>query len=174
MKEKDEASFLISRFKNGDNDAFVLLINLVRNDVYKVIYAIIQNEQNSLEVFDEVIYKAYINLKKIKHNEFFKTWLIRISINESRNYIKKNSKIVYLSEYDEPTKSENSEIKLDMEQALNMFDVDTKSILIMKLYLDYTFEDIANDLSKPVSTIKSIYYTNLEKLKKYLGKEEVN
>ena len=138
-----------------------------------------QNQENTIEVLDEVIYKSYINLRDLKHNEFFKTWIIRIAINESKNFIKKNSKILYIDEYEEkenPTKitNEHPEEKMDIEKAMQKLDINTKSILIMKLYLEYTFDEIANSLQKPASTIKSNYYTGLEKLKQYLKIEEVS
>ncbi len=168
MIVQNEVGIFIEKFKNGDNDSFVNLMNCVKDDLYRVIFAIIQNEQNSLEVFQEVTYKAFLNLKRLKQSQFFKTWITRIAINESRNFIKKNSKIVYLSEYDEQSKIQDNETKLDFEKALNTFDINTKSVLIMKLYLDYTFQEISETLEKPESTIKSIYYTSLEKLKEFL------
>lgn len=168
MIVQNEVGIFIEKFKNGDNDSFVNLMNCVKNDLYRVIFAIIQNEQNSLEVFQEVTYKAFLNLKRLKQSQFFKTWITRIAINESRNFIKKNSKIVYLSEYDEQSKIQDNETKLDFEKALNTFDINTKSVLVMKLYLDYTFQEISKTLEKSESTIKSIYYTSLEKLKELL------
>ncbi|MBO5349100.1 MAG: sigma-70 family RNA polymerase sigma factor [Clostridia bacterium] len=174
MNNQDEVNLLVNKFKNGDDEAFVLLTNYTKEPLYKTIYAIVGNQANAIEVFDEVIYKAYINLKNLKHNEFFKTWITRIAINESKNYLKKNSKIIYMEEYQEKAKTEEYEGKMDIEQAMSKLDVNTKSIVIMKLYMDYTFDDIANTMSKPVSTVKSTYYAGLEKLKKYLKVGEVN
>lgn len=174
MDNQEEINLLVNKFKNGDDEAFILLTNHVKEPIYKTVYVIVGNEANAIEVFDEVIYKAYINLKNLKHNEFFKTWITRIAINESKNYLKKNSKIIYMEEYEEKSKTEEYEEKMDIEQAMSKLDTNTKSILIMKLYMDYTFDDIASTVSKPVSTIKSVYYTGLEKLKKYLKVEEVN
>ena len=68
----------------------------------------------------------------------------------------------------------NQAIKMDIEQAMQKLDINTKTILIMKLYLEYTFDDIAKNLEKPLSTVKSSYYTGLENLKQLLGIEEVN
>lgn len=175
MENNNEMYLLVEQFKDGNEDAFVILINLVRDSLYKVIYGIVENKENTLEILDEVIYKAYTNLKKIKHNEFFKTWIIRIAINESKNYIKKNSKIIYIDEYKEECKSnEDYDEKLDVGHALSKLDISTKSVMIMKLYLEYTFEDIAITLERPTSTVKTTYYAGLEKLKEMLKDEEVN
>ena len=66
-----------------------------------------ENRENTIEVLDEVIYIAYTKMQKLKHNEFFNTWITRIAINECRDFIKKNSKITYISEYDESASIKN-------------------------------------------------------------------
>lgn len=176
----DEVNLLVSKAKSRDADAFTTLILSIKEQLYKTIYVIVQNQSSALEVLDEVIYKSYINLNKLSHNEFFKTWIIRIAINESKNYIKKNSKIMYMDEYEEKvdfnisTTNELHEEKMDIEQAMKKLDQNTRTILVMKLYLENTFEDIAQNLEKPVSTVKSAYYTGIEKLRQLLRIEEVN
>lgn len=58
--------------------------------------------------------------------------------------------------------------KIDFENTLKKLDVDSKSILIMKFYLNFTFEEIANNMQKPTSTIKTWYYKSLDNLKELL------
>ena len=94
MEQKDELIQLLNEFENGNKDSFVQIINQVKEPVYKTIYAFVGNEENSIDVFDEVVCKAYKNLHTLNHTEFFKTWITRIAINESKNYLKKNSKII--------------------------------------------------------------------------------
>lgn len=169
MEQNEKIKILIEQFKNGNKDSFVELINLSREPVYKIIYAIINSQENSIEVLDEVIYKAYTNLDKLRHPEFFKTWIIRIAINESRNYLKKNSKIIYMEDCDkEKSLPNNVEEKIDFETALNTLGLETKSVIIMKCYMNFTFDEIAISLDKPVGTIKTWYYKGLDKLKTQL------
>lgn len=58
--------------------------------------------------------------------------------------------------------------KIDFENAISKLNVDSKSILIMKFYLNFTFEEIANSMEKPTSTIKTRYYKALEDLRQQL------
>lgn len=58
--------------------------------------------------------------------------------------------------------------KIDFENAISKLNVDSKSILIMKFYLNFTFEEIANSMEKPTSTIKTRYYKALEDLRQLL------
>lgn len=164
---------LIDEFKSGNKDVFPLIIDNIKNSLYKTIYAILENRENTIEVLDEVIYMAYTQMQKLKHNEFFYTWITRIAINECRDFIKKNSKITYISEYDESASIKNIDDmqieKLNINQALNKLTEEVRLILVMKLYLEYTFDDISNTLSKPVSTVKTIYYNGMQKLRKLLS-----
>ena len=94
MEQKDELIQLLNEFENGNKDSFVQIINQVKEPVYKTIYAFVGNKENSIDVFDEVVCKAYKNLHTLNHAEFFKTWITRIAINESKNFLKNNSKII--------------------------------------------------------------------------------
>ena len=58
--------------------------------------------------------------------------------------------------------------KFDFENAIAKLNVESKSILIMKFYLNFTFEEIANSMAKPTSTIKTWYYKALEDLRQLL------
>ena len=58
--------------------------------------------------------------------------------------------------------------KIDFENAIAKLNVESKSILIMKFYLNFTFEEIANSMEKPTSTIKTRYYKALEDLRQLL------
>lgn len=175
MEAKEEIVNLINEFKNGNKDSFVQIINKVQEHVYKTIYSFIGNEENSIEVFDNVIFKSYTNLHKINHPEYFKTWVIRIAINESKNFLSKNSKVIHIDDYISENESfntlDNSNIdnKIDFENALNKLNIDFKSILIMKFYMDFTLEEIANTMQKPTSTIKTWYYKALSNLKENLN-----
>lgn len=173
MEQSDTVKTLIEQFKNGNKDSFVDLINLNRDSIYKIIYAIVNNQENAIDILDEVIYKAYINLNKLNHPEFFKTWIIRIAINESKNYIKKNSKVLYIENYEkEKAVTNNMDSKIDFETALNSLDLEMKSIILMKCYMNFTFDEIAISLDKPAGTIKTWYYKGLDKLKALLNVQE--
>lgn len=71
MEAKEELSRLIKEFNNGNTDSFVQIMDIVKESVYKVIYAFLNNEENSIDVFDEVIYKSYINLHTLKPSGIF-------------------------------------------------------------------------------------------------------
>ena len=57
---------------------------------------------------------------------------------------------------------ESMNIFMDNLKSLSM---DEKNVIVLKVYFEYTFEMISDDLKISVSTVKSRYYRALEKLK---------
>ena len=64
MEFKEELITLINEFNNGKKDSFVQIINLVKDSVYRTIFAFVGNEENSIDVFDEVVYKSRLYQKE--------------------------------------------------------------------------------------------------------------
>ena len=58
----NEQEKLIDEFKSGNKDIFPLIIDNIKNSLYKTIYAILENRENTIEVLDEVIYIAYTQM----------------------------------------------------------------------------------------------------------------
>lgn len=61
MEAKEELSRLIKEFNNGNTDSFVQIMDIVKESVYKVIYAFLNNEENSIDV----LMKLYIKVIQI-------------------------------------------------------------------------------------------------------------
>ena len=89
---KDELIMEVKRAKHGDKEAFCNLIRVNKVAVYRVAKAILNKEEDIEDAVSESILKAYKNIQTLKDEAFFKTWLIRIVINESNNLYKKRSK----------------------------------------------------------------------------------
>ena len=73
---------LIDRVVNGDAAVFEVLIRRYNPYLYKVGRSYNYNHQDVEDLMQETFINAYINLKKLKNKAHFKTWLIRIMLNE--------------------------------------------------------------------------------------------
>ena len=65
--------------------------------MYKIAFAYLKNEQNSLDAVSETIYKAYKNIDKLKRGEFFNTWITKILINSCKNVLKNNKGFILMN-----------------------------------------------------------------------------
>ena len=94
---KDELIMEVKRAKRGDKEAFCNLIRLNKVAVYRVAKAILNKEEDIEDAVSESILKAYKNIQTLKDEAFFKTWLIRIVINEKVwFFISSNSNIKFI------------------------------------------------------------------------------
>ena len=87
---------LVRKSKKGNNLAFSTLIKSYEKDLYKVAIAMTKNDDDALDCIQEAILQAYISIKDLRQDEYFKTWLIKILINKCNALLKKNKKILNL------------------------------------------------------------------------------
>ncbi len=59
-----------------------------------------KNEQDALDIVSSTVFKAYLNINKLKEPKLFTTWLIRILINTATDQLKEISKITYIDDYE--------------------------------------------------------------------------
>ena len=96
-----EMNEIVTTTKNQplNDKLFSDLIDICKENLYKIAFSYLKNEQNSLDAVSETIYKAYKNIDKLKSREFFNTWIIKILINSCKSILKKDN-VIYINEYD--------------------------------------------------------------------------
>ena len=160
---------LVEKAKKNDEEAFNKLIILVQEEMYLIAKSKLKNEDDVADAIQEAILLCYKNVRKLRDNKFFKTWLIKILINECNKIYKKRKKN-HVS-YEE----ENIENYLKVEETnfQNIgFDIlirnlrdDEKLILSLYYYSEYSTKEISKILKIKESTIKSKIFRAREKLK---------
>ena len=72
---------LVKKAKSGDSGAFAQLIRMNTQSMYKVAWAYLKNDEDVADAIQETILKCYEKLSTLKKDSYFKTWMIRILIN---------------------------------------------------------------------------------------------
>lgn len=169
---------MVKKAKKGNEEAFLYVINECKEKLYRTAYAYVNDEQAALDIVQETVYKAYISIEKLKKEEYFKTWLTRILINNALDYVKKNSKIVYLdnSKFFESiaaTEGISTEDKVYLWEGINSLEDKHREVIILKYFNDMTVTEIASVLEYPVGTVKTYLNKGLTKLRKFMGEDLV-
>lgn len=119
-----------------------------------------------MDIVQETAYQAYISKDKIRDKDKFKSWILKIAVNKSKDLLRKNK----LVSFEDLTNV--STMQAEDKESVNIFidnlrslSVDEKNVIALKVYFEYTFEMISDELKIPESTVKSKYYRALEKLK---------
>ena len=96
------------------------------------------------------------NIKTLKNDDFFKTWLIRIVINESNNlYKKRQREIAFEKDHFSKIKVNDTYKDLTLHNAINSLDDDLRTITILFYFEDLKYKDIAKVLGIKEGTVKS-------------------
>jgi len=167
---------LSNEAKKGNTQAFVTLIEQHKIQMYKTAKAILKNEDDVCDAIQEALMSMYKNIDSLKQEKYFKTWLIRITINKCYDIIEKNSindnKIEKQHLYYEE-KTNNFETNIDLERALSLIENDLRTVTILYYYNDISVKDIAEILGIPTGTVKSKLARARNKLYEILKQEEV-
>ena len=76
--------FLIRKAKKGDKDAFCRLMDEQVQCMYKVAFSYLKNDEDAADAIQDTILSCYENLKSLKQNKYFKTWMILMRRNMQR------------------------------------------------------------------------------------------
>lgn len=83
----DEA--VVARVRGGDADAFGFLVRKYQDRIYSTVLNYVGNPDDAVELAQDVFVKAYAGLLKFQGSSAFYTWLYRIAINTSIDFLRK-------------------------------------------------------------------------------------
>ena len=171
--EKREVSEheIISLAIKGDKKAFEMIIDKYKEYIYKTAFMYTKNEHDASDVYQETIYKAFLNIEKLQNPAFFKTWIIRILINNTKDKIKKESKTVLYDteDYLIDIKTYDLDSNIDLYEAVDRLSGNQKTAVLLKYISDLKVTEIAQIMDCTENTVKSHLYRAMKNLKKELG-----
>ena len=154
-----EEIVLVKMAIRGNRKAFEELIDIYSDRLYREAYIRCKHEDDAREIIQETIYKAYRNISSLKEPKYFKTWISRILINVSNDYISKIGMIDL--EHDENAYikeiivDDKIEVKIDLYNAIDELEDKYKDAIILRYIHDMKIEEVSKVLDRPINTIKT-------------------
>jgi RNA polymerase sigma-70 factor, ECF subfamily len=164
---------LIAKARRGDVEAYNLLVSRWEKRVFNYLLRLVSNREDAMDVSQDVFLKAYQNLPKLDDAAKFAGWLFRIAHNEAFSLLRKRRPETELLNEPRPAERGSAllpmELSLAVESALGRLSEDQREAVLLKVYQGFKFEEMAEILNIPVSTVKSRLYTALDLLKTTLA-----
>lgn len=172
---------LIGHARQGNVEAYNLLVSRWEKRLFNYLYRLIGHREDALDVSQDVFLKAYQNLPKLEDPARFSSWLYRIAHNEAHSLLRRPQRQRSVQESETPVENLGRirgetrgsllpmELSLAVESALLALSEDQREAVLLKVYQGFKFEEMAEILGDPVSTVKSRLYTALELLKASLA-----
>ena len=164
---------LIAKARQGDVEPYNLLVSRWEKRVFNYLLRLVSNREDALDLSQDVFLKAYQSLPKLDDPGRFPAWLFRIAHNEAFSLLRKRRPEGELLR--EPRNPEPGpgllpiELSLAVQSALGRLSEDQREAVLLKVYQGFKFEEMAEILACPVSTVKSRLYTALDLLKTTLA-----
>jgi len=171
---------LVARAKTGNIDAFEMLVKRYRNEVFALSYHFVKNREQAWDMSQEVFIKAHNALARFRGDASFKTWLMRITANQCKDYLKKRRLETVSfddSRYaaDAPThvlppdrSVEAQEIGEAVQKALDKLSHKHRIAFILREFEGLSYEEMAQVMNCSIGTVMSRLHHARKKLQKGL------
>lgn len=161
-------SLLIKNYIDGDERALETLINKHNKRISSFIYSKVQDREITEDIFQDTFIKVIRTLKKGRYSEEgkFLPWVMRIAHNLIIDHFRKNRRMplfegsntfnIFSVISDEKLNIEKQLIKNQIDSDLVLLieelPVDQKNVLIMRIYKDMSFKEIAENTGVSINT----------------------
>lgn len=174
MNEDELDRACVERCISGDADAFEEILDRYERPLYNAIYRLTGNGDDSRDLCQQVFVKVFEHLATYDPNRKFFSWLYRVAMNETINHIKSRRTWEPLSEtlpYQHASPEEEvqaAESEREIQQALLALDLKYRLALIVRHFLQLSYEEAGQILDLPEKTVKSRLFTARQLLREIL------
>jgi RNA polymerase sigma-70 factor (ECF subfamily) len=169
--EQDRA--LIRGYLGGARDAAGGLIDRYQKPLFNVALRMLHDAQDAEDVIQTVFLNALLKLRSYDPKYRFFSWVYRMTVNESLNLLKRRKRTVALD--DAPglpvpgaATEQRTEVEDRVGKALMELTPDDRAVVVLKHFMSFSYEEIADVLEVPVKTVKSRLFTARDRLREAL------
>lgn len=134
---------LVKKAKQGDIEAFAELARRWQEKIYHTILALTKNHQDANDLAQETFMNAFKSLRSFKQHSSFYTWLYRIAVNLTLNFLKKRSRDSSIEEFKE-------NYTLDIEPEVSTFSPEKRSLK----------KELSEKLKEAIDSLPLLYRTS--------------
>ena len=170
--EQDRA--LVRGVLEGRQESAGGLIDRYQKPLYNVAFRMLHDVQDAEDVTQTVFLNALLKLKTYDPKYRFFSWVYRMAVNESLNLLKRRKQTVTLE--DAPglpvrgsAADQVAEVQDRVGKALQELSPDDRAVVVLRHFVSFTYEEIADVLEVPVKTVKSRLFTARDRLRVLLA-----
>lgn len=173
MPGKNGDQQLVERAQQGDRHAFDLLVLKYQQKIVNLVMRYVRDPTEALDVAQEAFVKAYRALPGFRGDSAFYTWLYRIAINTSKNYLvtlqrrppeyELDAQDADLSERNYHLRDEETpegiamqeQLRQIVEQSIAGLPEELRTAILLREIEGMSYEEIAAAMDCPVGTVRS-------------------
>jgi len=179
MAREDEAE-LVTRSQNGDTRAYGKLIDAHQRVLFNLALRMVNDLEDAKDLTQIVFIKAYENLESFERGRKFFSWIYRIMVNESLNWIARRKSAEPLDEEMQAPErgpdgiAEANEMNGIIQEALTELSPDYRQVILLRHFAQLSHQEMSELLEVPEKTVKSRLFTARRVLGEILTKRGVS
>ena len=164
--------------KESLSEAFEVLVNTYKTQLYWQIRQIVMNHDDADDVLQNTFIKVFRNIDGFKGESKLYSWMYRIATNEALSFLKKKARRSGLTDgelqeqivqnLEADVYFEGDEIQLKLQQALTTLPEKQKLVFNMKYFQEMKYEEISKILDTSVGALKASYHLAVKKIEAFL------
>jgi RNA polymerase sigma-70 factor, ECF subfamily len=180
---------LVKRSQAGDTEAFDELVTRYRARVFGMIYNMVHSEQDAWDLAQDSFLKAWRSIGRFRSQSSFYTWIYRIVMNVTIDWLRKKQvkgsgaefdDAIQLTQIEPASKTvpkrealphqamERDEIRVRIEKAIGQLSPEQRAVILMKEIDDMQYHEIAEALECSIGTVMSRLFYARKKLQNLL------
>lgn len=170
---------IIEACRRGDRAAFNQLIRMYQERVFVVVRRMVDNTDDAYDITQEVFVRAYEGISGFRGESQPFTWLYRIAVNMSLNFLRKRRLRGFLrleERHQEvaaavPSPADNAEtmeLRNLVETAIGMLPAKQKAVFVLRYYDEMSYAEISTILGTSIGGLKANYHHALKKIETYV------
>jgi RNA polymerase sigma-70 factor (ECF subfamily) len=176
LRAADDAA-LVQAFLSGSRDAFEVIVERHRRQVYQLCYRFLGNHEDASDLTQDVFVRAFKGLKNFKGDAQLGTWLYRVGVNTCLNRVALKRPQVETIEpdrhVDQRTPNAHDIVARDeravvVRKAIAQLPPKQRATLVLRMYQEMSHEEIAGVLGSSVGAVKANFFHALGNLKRLL------
>lgn len=137
-----------------DKNTFTEKILENEDMLYRISMSMLKNQTDCEDAVQDTILAAYSKLNTLKYEEYFRTWLVRILINNCNKLLRQRGRVISDSNLPEAV-VDSAEISTEVRLALDSLNPKIRIVVVMKYIEGFSVKEIKQILRIPEGTVKS-------------------
>jgi RNA polymerase sigma-70 factor, ECF subfamily len=158
MTEQDDVLF-VQQTLAGNLRAFEAIVDRYQKTIYNLALKMVHDADDAEDVAQVVFLKAYEHLRSYNPKYRFFSWLYRIAMNESLNFLRQRKPFERMEEVKESEalveEIESSELVKQVDDALMELNVEQRAVVVLKHLEGFSYVEIGQILSISEKKVKS-------------------
>ena len=180
---------LVKRCQAGDTEAFDELVTRYRTRIFGMIYNMVHNEQDAWDLAQDSFVKAWKSIKRFRGRSSFYTWIYRIVMNVTIDWLRKKQVKGVGAEFDDAIQAkqidpasrtapkadalpyeimQRSETRTRIDNAIAQLSPEHRAVILMKEIEEMQYHEIAETLGCSIGTVMSRLFYARKKLQNLL------